>query len=100
MRFQPAHLELARDQRTALFLINRYDYQHSFDIDILNVHVTVPGQSSAITFVQPRESGQFHFYCGVAGHEVVGMVGSVRQISRCNAIRGEPYEARARIGVS
>lgn len=77
MRFHPQQLQLEKDQPTALFLINRDDYQHAFDVDALDIHVTVPAHSSTIAFVQPTQSGQFPLYCGIPGHEAAGMVGSL-----------------------
>lgn len=77
MRFQPDHLELSKGERTALFLINRDGIQHTFDSDALDIHVTVPAQSSTVIFVERMESGEFDLYCAIAGHEVAGMAGSI-----------------------
>lgn len=77
MRFHPEQLELERDQPAGLFLINRDDFDHSLDIDALDVHVTVPARSSVVAFVQPDERGEFYIYCAVPGHESAGMVGSL-----------------------
>lgn len=77
MRFHPQQLELEKDQPVGLFLINRDDFAHSLDIDAFDVHVTVPANSSVVTFVQPDERGQFQLYCAVPGHESAGMVGSL-----------------------
>lgn len=77
MRFDPEQLELEKDQPAGLFLINRDDFDHSLDIDALDVHVTVPAQSSVVAFVQPDERGEFYIYCAVPGHESAGMVGSL-----------------------
>lgn len=77
MRFHPQQLELEKDQPAGLFLINRDDHAHSFDIDAFDVHVTVPARSSVVAFVQPSERGEFYLYCAVPGHESAGMVGSL-----------------------
>lgn len=75
MAFRPARLELPKGRRTALFLINRDDYPHSFDVDALGIHVSVPARGSAVAVVHPEESREFDFYCGVAGHKQAGMTG-------------------------
>ena len=77
MRFEPADVELSMGMHTALYLVNRDDIPHSFDVDELGIHVSVPANSSMITLVKPMQSGEFYLYCDVPGHEAAGMVGTV-----------------------
>lgn len=77
MSFTPTRLELPAGRRVALLLANRAMDEHSFDLDAQNIHVRVPGRSTAIAMVQVPTSGQLPFYCGVPGHTPAGMTGVI-----------------------
>ena len=40
-----------------------------------------PGESETITFVAPGEPGEYQIVCGVEGHYMAGMVGSLTVVS-------------------
>jgi plastocyanin len=77
MHFVPDHMELSSGLKTALYLVNKDDIPHSFDVDELGIHISVPPNSSTIALIQPTEIGEFYLYCDVPGHEAAGMIGTV-----------------------
>jgi uncharacterized cupredoxin-like copper-binding protein len=77
MRFEPAQLEFPQGKLIALYLINRDDIPHSFDVDALGIHISVPSNTSVLSLVHPTESGEFHLYCSVPGHEAAGQIGTM-----------------------
>lgn len=76
-RFHPETIDLAAGKTTAIFLVNKDDFAHSFDIDALNVHVYVPALATVVTMVKPTAEGRMPLYCGVADHRQAGMVGAI-----------------------
>lgn len=75
VRFEPADLRLAAGRTTALFVINEDGFDHSFDIDELDVHVRIPGGATSVIMVRPEAGQVLQVYCGVPGHTEAGMVG-------------------------
>ena len=61
-------LEMQNGEVLGIFVINRDAFAHSFDIDALNVHVSVPPNSTTAVAIKPARAGQLEFYCGVPGH--------------------------------
>jgi uncharacterized cupredoxin-like copper-binding protein len=48
--------------------------EHTFTIDELGVDLNVPmGAERSVTFNAP--AGEYRFYCGIPGHETIGMYG-------------------------
>jgi plastocyanin len=41
---------------------------HSFDIDALAIHETLPGNTTTLVRFTPTEPGVYSFYCGIPGH--------------------------------
>ncbi len=76
MKFQPANLALPAGKATAIFITNTDTLAHSFDIDVLNVHVPVPAGTTVVAMVKPA-AGQIEYYCGVPGHKEAGMAGTI-----------------------
>lgn len=60
-----------------LFVVNHDAFAHSFDIDALNVHVSVPANGSVAVAVTPAGPGSLAFYCSVPGHREAGMAGTI-----------------------
>ncbi len=76
-RYGPETLDLTAGKATAIYITNKDEFGHSFDIDALNVHVDVPGSSIVIAVVRPDAAGAIEFYCGVPGHKDNGMEGTI-----------------------
>jgi len=60
-----------------LFVENKDSFAHSFDIDSLNIHVSVPGNTTVAVAVKPTTTGLLEFYCALPGHRGAGMVGTI-----------------------
>jgi uncharacterized cupredoxin-like copper-binding protein len=60
-----------------LFIINKDDIGHSFDVDSLDIHVELPPTSTTAVAITPTGPGNLEFYCGVPGHRDAGMVGTI-----------------------
>jgi uncharacterized cupredoxin-like copper-binding protein len=74
IRFEPAEVRLAGGQTTAIFVTNEDGFDHSFDIDALDIHVRVPGGQTSVVMVTPAAGETFEIYCGIPGHTEAGMV--------------------------
>jgi len=75
VRFEPAELSLAAGRTTAIFVVNEDAFDHSFDIDELDIHVSVPGGRTSVVMVTPQAGTALQIYCGIPGHTEAGMVG-------------------------
>lgn len=75
--FSSLPVRLRAGHQTAIVLVNKDAFDHSFDIDSLGVHVHVPGKSTAVALVDASAAGRIPFYCGVPGHRQAGMVGEI-----------------------
>jgi hypothetical protein len=60
-----------------LFVENRDAAGHSFDIDSLNIHVTVPANATIAVAIKPTGAGTLAFYCSIPGHREAGMAGTI-----------------------
>jgi plastocyanin len=59
-----------------LTLTNEDLWWHTFTIDELDVDLNVPmGAERSVTFNAP--AGEYRFYCGIPGHEAIGMHGTL-----------------------
>lgn len=78
MHFDQAELRVRPGELVALRLENPHAAPHSFDIDALDVHVSMPsGKEALALFKAPDAPGTYEFYCGVPGHREAGMVGTL-----------------------
>ena len=77
MRFEPDKVRLSVGQEVTLLLKNRDMYGHSFDIDELDLHILMPGNSESEQTVTFTEVGTYTIYCGLPGHREAGMVGTL-----------------------
>jgi len=75
--FEPQRLSLGGGRMTAVFLVNEDGYDHSFDIDSLDVHVMVPGGQTKVVMLSPSRGETLAVYCGIPGHAESGMVGEI-----------------------
>lgn len=55
-------------QEVVLRFENEDPLTHSFDIDALGIHETLPGSTSTLVRFTPTEPGTYTFYCAVLGH--------------------------------
>jgi uncharacterized cupredoxin-like copper-binding protein len=93
-QFTPNSLSVPAGQEITLNAINSGVVEHDFVIfklgadagdefdeeDAGNVYWMVklaPGQSLTVTFTAPLEPGEYFITCGVAGHLMAGMVGTL-----------------------
>jgi len=74
VRFEPDRLELDAGSMTAVFVTNEDPFDHSFDIDELDVHVHVPAGQTTVVMLEPMAGSALRLYCGIPGHTEAGMV--------------------------
>ena len=77
VKFTETSLSMKNGEVLGLFVINRDDFIHTFDIDGLNVHVTLPAHSTTAVALKPTAAGTLQFYCAIAGHRDAGMAGTL-----------------------
>lgn len=75
--FVETSIHMNNGEVLGLFVINKDDIGHSFDIDTLDIHVQLPPSSTTAVAISPRGPGNQGFFCGVAGHKEAGMVGTM-----------------------
>jgi uncharacterized cupredoxin-like copper-binding protein len=75
--FVETRLEMRDGETLGLFITNRDDLVHSFDIDGLDIHVQLPPNSTTAVAIKPSGSGTLEFFCAISGHEAAGMVGTI-----------------------
>jgi plastocyanin len=75
--FAETRLQMTNGEVLGLFVINKDDIAHSFDIDSLDIHVQMPPNSTTAVAVKPAGPGILQFFCAVPGHEDAGMVGTI-----------------------
>jgi heme/copper-type cytochrome/quinol oxidase subunit 2 len=66
--FDQKELRAKAGEVVALQLENSDAIGHYFDIDELNVHVSMPSGKPAIALFKPTTPGTYTFYCQVPGH--------------------------------
>ena len=73
--FDVTALHVKADQPVNLTYVNDGVIDHAFAIEgLVKEQKVKPGQKVAFTFT-PTTSGAFKYYCAIAGHEAMGMVG-------------------------
>ena len=76
-KFLTSSYSIASGGVLGLFVENRDSFAHSFDIDSLNLHVSVPANTTIAVAIQPTTAGTLTFYCSLPGHRDAGMVGTI-----------------------
>jgi heme/copper-type cytochrome/quinol oxidase subunit 2 len=76
-RFVETSLHMENGEVLGLFVSNKDDIGHSFDIDSLDIHVQLPPNSTTAVAIKPTRPGSLEFYCSVPGHRDTGMVGTI-----------------------
>ena len=76
-RYDQTELRAQVGVPVALRLENQDSSGHSFDIDALDVHVSMPPGAAALALFTATAPGTYTFYCNVPGHRELGMVGTV-----------------------
>jgi uncharacterized cupredoxin-like copper-binding protein len=77
VKFVGTGLEVVNGGVLGLFVINKDDFGHTFDVDSLRIHVQVPARSATAVAIKPTGPGILQFYCNVTGHREAGMVGTI-----------------------
>jgi heme/copper-type cytochrome/quinol oxidase subunit 2 len=75
--FVETSLHMKDGEVLGLFIINKDDIGHSFDVDSLDIHVELPPASTTAVAIKPTGPGSLEFYCDVPGHRDAGMVGTI-----------------------
>ncbi|MCC7359835.1 MAG: cupredoxin domain-containing protein [Anaerolineales bacterium] len=76
-RFGQPELHAQVGVPVALRLENLDPSGHSFDIDELDVHASMPPGEAALALFTPTAPGIYTFYCNVPGHREAGMIGTL-----------------------
>src|SRR3989338_2649407 len=76
MGFSPNIINIKVDTKTVMEIKN-LDFTHSFDIDELNVHEILKGDSTTLVEFTPKKTGEFLFTCNLPGHTEAGMKGKI-----------------------
>ena len=96
--YSPADYTVPAGETVTLELINSGAVEHEFaimnfgtevgdnfgDEDEINIYWEAelgPGRSETFTFVAPEEPGEYQIVCGIEGHFLAGMVGSMIVVS-------------------
>ncbi len=76
--FSPAAVTLKEGEKVRVIFTNAGSAPHNFTIEGLGIKTKVigSGQSDVVEFVAPA-SGNYTFFCSVAGHRQAGMEGSM-----------------------
>jgi plastocyanin len=61
--FNGGEIRVRAGQLTALRLENSAAAAHSFDVDALNLHVVMPGDSESLALFTADTPGSYTFYC-------------------------------------
>ena len=79
--FEPSIFEVKKGEKTVLSVSSQDEWTHIFkfkDESLATVAVGVgPGETRAITFYAPSETGEYEFFCDVPGHETRGERGKM-----------------------
>ena len=76
-QFDQTELHAKAGETVALRLENQDVSGHSFDIDELDIHVSMPPGEPSLALFTPVTPGTYTFYCSVPGHRQAGMVGTL-----------------------
>ncbi len=77
VKFADTALSTKNGEVLGLFVINKDDFAHTFDIDALNIHVALPAHSTTAVAIKPTAAGTLQFYCAIPGHRDGGMAGTL-----------------------
>ncbi len=75
--FVGSDLSVKNGDVIGLFVINKDNAGHSFDIDSLGIHIQLAPNSTTAVTVTPNGPGSLEFYCSIPGHRDAGMVGTI-----------------------
>jgi plastocyanin len=75
--FDQAELRARVGETIALRLENQDAAGHSFDIDELGIHVSMPPDKPALALFKASTPGTYAFYCAIPGHREAGMAGTL-----------------------
>ena len=77
--FDPAEITAYPGEKLHVQLNNKGTSTHMWEVEgVSGTHAHAPmGTSDSVTFTAPEEPGEYNIYCGVAGHEAKGMVGTL-----------------------
>ncbi|HEX6299721.1 MAG TPA: cupredoxin domain-containing protein [Acidimicrobiia bacterium] len=75
--FIETSLQVQDGEVLGLFIVNKDDIGHTFEIDSLEIHVELPPNSTTGLAVKPPGPGSLEFFCGISGHREAGMVGTI-----------------------
>jgi uncharacterized cupredoxin-like copper-binding protein len=76
-KFVETRLDLKGGDVLGLFVNNKDDIAHAFDVDSLGIHVQLPAASTTPIAIKPSEPGSLESYCSVPGHREAGMTGMI-----------------------
>jgi nitrous oxide reductase len=76
-RFVETGLQMDNGEVLGLFVTNKDDIGHTFDIDSLDIHVELPANSTTAVAIGPTGPGSLQLYCSVPGHREAGMVATI-----------------------
>lgn len=76
-QFSETEIQVRAGEPVTLELFNTDAYPHSFDIDIYDVHIDLPGSKIVEVQFTADEPGIYEFYCGASGHRQSGMIGKI-----------------------
>lgn len=76
-KFVEPSLDMKAGEVLGLFVTNKDNTGHSFDIDSLGIHVQLPPRSTIAVGIEPSGPGSLEFYCSIPGHREAGMVGTI-----------------------
>jgi len=77
--FSPSTLTVNKGDTVKITFNNTGSYPHNWGVDEFTgarTQIVQPGQSDTIQFVADK-AGSFEFYCSVANHKAMGMVGNL-----------------------
>jgi uncharacterized cupredoxin-like copper-binding protein len=77
VRFDPSELELVADKTTAVFVTNEDGFDHSVDVDALDIHVLIPSHQTKVVMIELGAGANLELYCAIPGHRDSGMVARV-----------------------
>lgn len=77
--FDPAEIEAAPGEKLAIQLTNQGNVGHMWQLKGMpatHIHAK-HGQSATQVITVPEEAGDYKIFCGMEGHEEMGMVGTL-----------------------
>lgn len=76
--FSPSTISVNKGDTVKITFTNNGGWPHNFALDEFNVksQTVQVGQSDTVQFVADK-AGSFQFYCSVANHKAMGMVGTL-----------------------